>query len=737
MRIRAAMVALSVVMPALAETPASCHEQRRRGRLGEARTCYAALVRSPNPYERAEGYWGLEQYREANEQFRLAVEREPKNPLYRVRWGRLYLERYQPADAAQLFREALKIEPRHPGALLGLALVASESFEAKAVELAEAALKADPRLVEARELLAYLALEDGNEARAVLEADRALELSAEALDAMAIRATMDWLNDRAQTPWIDRILALNPAYGEAYAMAGHFFVLNRRYEEGIEFYRRAIELNPRLWKARSELGVNLMRLGREEEARRHLELCYANGYQSPATVNTLRLLDSYKNFEIFKTDNTVLRLHRREAAVLRPYFEAELQRAIATFEKKYRLKLRQPVQVEVYPDHEDFAVRTLGMPGLGALGVTFGHVVAMDSPSARKLGTFHWASTLWHELSHVFVLTATAHRGPRWFTEGMAVHEETAVSPEWGDRIDPLVIEAIKERKLLPVVSLDRGFVRPSYPGQVQVSYFQAGRICDFIAERWGYSKLLEMIEAFGRRKQTAEVIEQQLGLAPEEFDRRFLAWLEAKTRKLVDGFDDWRKQMKALAEAARAGRHEEVLERGPALRDLYPDFVEEGSAYELLAAAHLAKGDVASAADELERYARAGGRSPAVLKQLAQLRREQGRSREAVAALERLLYIDPVSDEELHRRLGELYLELGEYAGAIREFQAVVAMNPIDIAAARFNLAKAYRAAGRLDEALDQVIASLEAAPGYRPAQKMLLELSRAASNEREKEPE
>jgi hypothetical protein len=58
----------------------------------------------------------------------------------------------------------------------------------------------------------------------------------------------------------------------------------------------------------------------------------------------------------------------------------------------------------------------------------------MDSPSGRKPGDFHWASTLWHEMSHVFTLTMTDSHVPRWFTEGIAVHEETAVSPEWGDR---------------------------------------------------------------------------------------------------------------------------------------------------------------------------------------------------------------------------------------------------------------------------------------------------------------
>ena len=127
-------------------------------------------------------------------------------------------------------------------------------------------------------------------------------------------------------------------------------------------------------------------------------------------------------------------------SLLHPYFEAELQRILLTYDKKYKMKLTGPVQVEVYPDHEDFAVRTMGMPGLGALGVTFGQVVAMDSPSAHKPGDFNWGSTLWHEMSHVYILSATNHRVPRWFTEGLAVHEETQVSPEWGDRISPEIL---------------------------------------------------------------------------------------------------------------------------------------------------------------------------------------------------------------------------------------------------------------------------------------------------------
>ena len=233
-------------------------------------------------------------------------------------------------------------------------------------------------------------------------------------------------------------------------------------------------------------------------------MCYENGFRNEETVNSLRLLDSYKNFVTFKEGDTILRLNKKEADLLHPYFEAEMKRIIATYDKKYKMTLPGPVQVEVYPDHEDFAVRTMGMPGLGALGVTFGLVIAMDSPSGRPPGEFHWASTLWHEMSHVYILTATNFRVPRWFTEGLAVHEETEVSPEWGDRITPDVLVAIREKKLLPVAELDRGFIRPEYPNQVIVSYYQAGRICDYIKERWGADKLLDMVHSYADHKDHA-----------------------------------------------------------------------------------------------------------------------------------------------------------------------------------------------------------------------------------------
>ncbi len=246
-----------------------------------------------------------------------------------------------------------------------------------------------------------MALEDNNEAKAREEANKAVAISPEALDAMAILATADWLDDKpaappkgsilTTSPWIDRIFKINPHYGEAYATAGHFFVINRMYEEGIQYYRKALEIRPTLLSAKSELGINLMRLGKEAEAKRLLLEDWNAGFKDLPTQNTLNLMTSYKNFDDIETPTTVLKMNKKEEDLLKPYLQAELDKIIATYNKKYKYTLTGQVHVEAYPDHEDFAVRTMGMPGLGALGVTFGNVVAMDSPSAsdpqRKPGS--------------------------------------------------------------------------------------------------------------------------------------------------------------------------------------------------------------------------------------------------------------------------------------------------------------------------------------------------------------
>jgi Flp pilus assembly protein TadD len=705
-----------------ATTWQDCRTLRLHGR--DATPCFEQLTHSTDPAVRAEGFWGQAQWQQANAEFRQALEKDGSDTAARVRWGLLLHERFNNAEAVDLFHEALVKKPDYAPAYYGLALVSADGFDGRAPQYLAKALTLDPKSVETHELAADMALEDSDTEGAMREADAALALSPDALDAIAVHAAVDLLANRPPDSWIKRIEDVNAHYGEAWARIAYHLVQNRRYEDGVTYYRMAVQREPELWAAHAQLGVNLMRLGKEEEPQRELQAAYDHDYRDAATVNSLRLLDSYKNFVTVQDETTILRLNKKEAELLRPYFEEQLHKAMATYNAKYKMTLPGPVQIEVYPDHEDFAVRTTGVPGLGALGVTFDHVVAMDSPSARKPGEFHWASTLWHEMSHVYVLTATNYRVPRWFTEGLAVHEETQASPEWGDRVTPEILVAMRDKKLLPVEKIDRGFIYPEYPSQVIVSYFEAGSMCDYIGQRWGEAKLLDMVHAFTELTPTPQVIEKTLGEPATQFDKDYLAWLDQQLGPVVGHFDAWRKTMAELSAAVKAKNYGAVVTLGEKAKVLYPQYIGEANAYDFVAQARLAQGDKHGAIDVLIEYEKMGGHAPETLKQLASLEEDAGDKVAAAATLDRLNLVYPVADEDLHRHLGRLWLDQKNYPGAVREFGAVVALHPLDQAQAEYDLASAYIANGDKKKAEEADLLALEAAPGFRPAQKLLLQL-------------
>ena len=89
--------------------------------------------------------------------------------------------------------------------------------------------RADPKLLEAQELLARLALEDNNNPKATEEAKKAL-----AMDPNSVRRQERFWPP--STCWrIKRTpRGIRRRLG-GYETIGHFFVLNRRYEEGIQY----------------------------------------------------------------------------------------------------------------------------------------------------------------------------------------------------------------------------------------------------------------------------------------------------------------------------------------------------------------------------------------------------------------------------------------------------------------------------------------------------------------------
>ena len=67
--------------------------------------------------------------------------------------------------------------------------------------------------MEAHEFAANLAVEDADTERALAQADEALALAPDALDAMAVHAAVELLADRSPDLWFGKITAINPGYG--------------------------------------------------------------------------------------------------------------------------------------------------------------------------------------------------------------------------------------------------------------------------------------------------------------------------------------------------------------------------------------------------------------------------------------------------------------------------------------------------------------------------------------------
>jgi len=111
-------------------------------------------------------------------------------------------------------------------------------------------------------------------------------------------------------------------------------------------------------------------------------------------------------------------------------------------------------------------------------------------------------------------------------------------------------------------------------------------------------------------------------------------------------------------------------------------------------------------------------------MRKLGELLLAAKRPAEAAEVLAAVNYADPLALEG-HDQLGQLLLAQNEGAAALREYQVLLALNPLDTAPANYGMARAYRMNGNAAEARRHLLESLDAAPNYRPAQKLLLEMT------------
>ena len=723
----------------------ACDEQAYRGARTEALACYANLItQSTDTRIKADAARASGDVRAANTFFQTAIKEYPQDAALRARWGELFAATHQNNEAVRLFEEALELDAKYAPAKIGLAKIAAGQYEEKTREWAAQVIDETPdQALEAHLMVARAALEDGAIDAGAVALDTALELAEKnrrsPLEIYALKASVDLLRGTTESPWTQRALALNARYGDAYAIPAHFYVITRRYREAIALLQKAVEIEPDLYTAHAELGVNLLRENELEVAQQHLQIAYRGDPFSAPIVNTLRLIDSFDNFVVTEhpakpaapgsnaapNPGVTLRLHKDETKVLEPYVLDLVNRTIETYSKRYGFTLKQPVIVELYPDHDDFAVRIAGLPGIGLLGVTFGYLVAMDSPTGRADDQFHWGTTLWHEMAHVFTLEATNHLVPRWFSEGVSVYEEWSTGPLPGRHIPLPVLAAIKEGKFLPVAELDRGFIRPTYEEQVIVSYMQAGLICEYIAGRFGQEALERMLDQFKNGKDTAQAIQGALGISPGQFDENFDAYVDMQLGGVLAQLDAWREKQGELQETVQSGEWRLVAAKAAEAIELFPDYVDDGSPYIAKARAHRELGETALGTTTLLEYRKRGGYDPDALIALARMLGDAGRTDESIAAFKDVLMVAPLRPE-VHRDFGDRLAAANRQREALVEYQAFLAMNPQDLAEAHYRLAKTYVALDDRAKGREHLLYALEIAPHYREAQQLLLEVVR-----------
>ena len=405
-----------------------------------------------------------------------AVAAGPLDHSAQLAVGELFLQRYDAREAAAAFGSILEENPAHPGALFGLARVARLEDGGYPEALLEAALDANPGFPAARTLLARLRLRNGDREAAQEEIERALEVNPADLEAMGTRAAILHLS-RDEDGYRDvmaEVRRLTPTPAPALVVVSDLAADHRKYTDALTFAEEATEADPGSWTAWGLMGLNQVRLGQVEEGRVNLERAFEGDPFNLWFKNTLDLLDKFGEYRIVETPHFQLVLHESEADLLAPYMVPVAERAWEEMSRRYGVTPASPIRVEVYPSHADFSVRTVGLVGIGALGVSFGPALAIDSPAARDRGDFNWASTLWHEIAHSFHLAASDNEVPRWFSEGLAVHEQRKGDPGWGHQASVGFIRALASGDMRPVSELDRGFSSPRHPGEVVQSYYQS-----------------------------------------------------------------------------------------------------------------------------------------------------------------------------------------------------------------------------------------------------------------------
>jgi tetratricopeptide (TPR) repeat protein len=718
----------------------------RRGRREEAepRLQRLAAVRTFNSaddyFRLARAAIGVREFLLANDAFQRVA--DAPRPDIQSTWGDMFVLRHRNGDAAASYRAALEADPAWVPAHVGLALALMDENPEAARAGLEAARKLAPDHPDLLLATVQLDLLEKDEDGAEAALDRLAAVRPGTVVEAAYRTALAFEDGgmAAAEAAMAAVRAADPRSALGYRVAGEQAARNFQFADAVALARKGTELDPDDPFAFFILGLFQMRTGDEAAARTALERSWSLDASAPVTKNLLDLLDDLDTFVTVSVDDMIFKFDPGEAAVLEPYAVPLAREAYATFAKRYGFTPEGPILIEIFPSHDDFAVRTLGLPGLrGALGACFGRVVTMDSPRALQPGEFSWHATLWHEMAHVFSLQLSQYRVPRWLTEGISVFEEHRRRPAWGRELTLEYARELSLGRTFGVKGLPDAFKRPE---SLALAYFEASLVVEHLVAQNGDAGLRTLLLAYAGGATDAEAFSKAFGRTIDDAEASFAQFVSERYGALAEAM---KVPPQARPDDLGALRSRAASEPG--------SFVAQ---FELGQALHGA-GDLDGAKTALERAARLApqarrANSPRVLlASIAQKEGDQPKAREELRALleydhenveaARVLLtlatgapadmdyalrliadLDPF-DADAHGLLGRRLFEQSEFAPALIEFEAALALGPPNLAEAHTDLAATFLKLGRRDEAKRAALEALKEAPTFARAQDLLLE--------------
>ena len=704
--------------------------------------------------------WLLGNFHDANSLFDEATRANPNNLEAHTLWADLFLEKYNAADAERSYQDALDVNARYVPALVGIAQVVGDE------KSLQRALAINPNSVQALETYAQLLMINGREQEAEEYFDKVLELNPESLKTLSVLAASAALEERMDdfAGYQQRVEAFSPGNAEFLGHIADSFGNNYRFEEAVHYARASIEADPEYWQGHTLLGSNLIRLGEEEEGRQSLETGFDNDPFNVMTSNMLKVFDTLETYATVESEHFKVHMSERDSLILWPYLEPLLEESWETLTAKYGFEPESKILIEVFENSADFAVRSVGLPDIGPLvGICFGKVITLISPDTL---TANWQEIVWHEFMHVITLQMTQNRMPRWLSEGISVWEEREGRPYWGRSQGLDLIRAAQEQKLLPVGELNSGFSGARNNADLSFAYFQSYLVVDYIAQTYGFEKLVELIYQYGEIKEDADRFRSVFELDIDDFDAGFRGWIDQRVKEInvyahtEDVPDEGDGHGHGIRENSSAILAE--LYNNASLKQHMRARIEENSrdfqAYLQLGIVLFKEESFAEAKQYLETahemlpsytgypspalvlaqiYEREGNRQSRlqwleVLMEnlqhdygsamvLAQAALEDSDFERAAYFLDRAIQVDPYRSEvhELKARYAET---VNDSAAAVTEYEVLMQLEISDPVEARTNLAQAYLNNGQASKAKQNLLYALEQAPSYERAQRLLL---------------